>query len=88
MTQTAAAHIITADAIAMGDPEIIIMGRVEDGEGDRVISRFGHLYRDADILVGIQTLWDGSGRYSNGWRPVGDVTSVERGYWIVNVERV
>ena len=80
MTNTAAAHLIAADATALGDPEIIIMTR-DEGMGAEEIER--------DIFVGA---WhEGSARcqlHSLGWRPVGDLTEVEPGYYIVDVERV
>lgn len=72
----AAAHIITADATALGDPEIIIMTR-DEGMGAEEIERIPGSAGDATTAL-----------QDRGWRPVGAPTSVESGYMIVDVERV
>lgn len=74
MSETATAHIITASAIALGDPGVVITGRVEDGAGDRVIERYALSDPCSFSALG-------------GWRSIGEPTLVEPGYWIVEVER-
>lgn len=86
MTQTAAAaHIITADATGLGDPEIIIMTRDEGMGAEEIERRPLH-----DGLYGPVTqpghLWNLV--YANGWRPLGELTEVKTGYYIVDVEGV
>jgi hypothetical protein len=74
----AAAHIITADAVALGDPEIIIMTQ-DDGSGARLVECHEHVWTTVDPGGALREL---------DWRPVGDWTEVDTGYWIVNVERI
>ncbi|MFC5996972.1 hypothetical protein ACFQE5_22430 [Pseudonocardia hispaniensis] len=77
MTTTAAAHIITTDAAALGDPEVIVMTRDDEGLGADEIAR----YTLHDGVDPVELLAD------HDWRVTGDPTDVERGYWIVDVER-
>lgn len=81
--RTAAAHIITADAVALGDPEIIIMTR-DEGMGANEIERheLGQYGRnlDEDQIVVRLAHW--------GWRTTSRWTQVQPGYWIVDVERI
>jgi hypothetical protein len=83
-TASAAAYIITADAEALGDPEIIIMTR-DEGMGAEVIERH-ELGQDESNLNETQM----AARLANlGWRaPQDGWTLVEPGYWIVDVERM
>lgn len=74
VTERATAHIITPDAIALGDPGVVITGRVEDCAGDRVIE---HLALSDERSFSALA----------GWRTTGEPTLVEPGYWIVEVER-
>lgn len=80
MTTTAAAHIITAEAEALGTPEIIIMTR-DDGSGAHLIERHG--------LTATATLSHiESWLIAFGWRGIGLPTYVETGYVIFDVERI
>lgn len=80
MTTTAAAHIITAEAEALGTPEIIIMTR-DDGAGAHVIERHD-LNPDRTMPVALVELLD------RGWRGIGLPTYIETGYVIFDVERI
>jgi hypothetical protein len=76
MTETAAAHIITADAEALGDPEILIMTR-DEGMGAELIERIGLPLDASPAAVLAQHRWITSAIN----------TEVQTGYFIVNVER-
>lgn len=78
----AAAHIITADAVALGDPEIIVMTRADETGAADEIERINVPATYATDLDEIQT-----GMHMFGWRVTGDPTLVEPGYFIVDVER-
>lgn len=78
----AAAHIITADAVALGDPEIIAMTRADETGAADEIERINVPATYATDLDEIQT-----GMRMFGWRVTGDPTLVETGYFIVDVER-
>lgn len=82
MTKTAAAHIITADAAALGDPALIIMTR-DEGMGADVIEEHPLTWE------GCQT-WAPADLVENfGWRIANaDVTEVQTGYLIVDVEKI
>ena len=76
MTTTYAAHIITADATALGDPEIVVMTQAdESGAADEVATY--PLPADTDPA---QVLAD------NGWRVTSGAEPVDTGYDIVTVE--
>ena len=77
MSQRAAAHIVTADAEGLGDPEVIVMTREEAGEAPQVIAR----YDLPDGMTAEELLDD------HDWRVLGDRQAVEAGYWVVDVER-
>lgn len=81
MTHSFAAHIITADGVALGDPEIIIMTQADETGAAEEIERFG--LGNAESLRGLDELIP-----DYGWRAVGEPTYVESGYVIVDVERV
>lgn len=76
MTTAYAAHIVTADASDLGDPEIIVMtDSDENGEADPIASY--PLVSDQDPIEVLTT---------NGWRMTGVPEPVQLGYSIVNVE--
>lgn len=80
-TTTAAAHIITSTATALGDPAIIIMTR-DEGMGADEIVKYG---LPENVLLG-----GACDRLSlkHGWTMVGEPAEIDRGYYIVDVERV
>ncbi|WP_009475934.1 hypothetical protein [Rhodococcus sp. JVH1] len=76
MSPTYAAHIVTSDAVALGDPEILVM-TAPDEPG--LIASYPLADDEApeDVLA------------ANGWRVTsGDTPTVEMGYRIVEVEAV
>ena len=76
----AVAHIITADAVGKGRPQVIIMTRGEGAEpiGD-TINVPADYARDLDeIAIGMRMF---------GWRTTGEPAAVEPGYFTVDVER-
>ncbi len=81
MTNTAAAHIITADAVALGAPQVIVM-TVDEGTGAEVLTTMNIPANYANDLDEIQR-----GMPMFGWRATGDPVSAGDGYWIVDVER-
>lgn len=87
MTQTAAAHIITADAVALGDPEILIFEHDETGAG-RFIERHSLPAFDPSIDLDACDQALNAVEPDAAWRTCSAPVLVERGYWIVNVERV
>lgn len=91
MTQTAAAHIITVDAVALGDPELIVMERDEYGTGGaRIIERVMHLGDDAEVESELHRgslIYTATGAAAQ-WRATDDPQPVQTGYWIVDVERI
>lgn len=82
MTTTAVAHIITADAVALGDPEILIM-TPDEGCGAVLIE--AHPLA-ADLLDSAEQ--PEAVLYGRGWLATGPSTQVGLGYFIVNVERM
>lgn len=83
MTNTAAAHIITTDATALGDPESIIMTR-DEGMGAEEIERWP--LSDADDPSDWHEIEDSL--TGHGWRVISDPRIVEPGYSVADVERV
>jgi hypothetical protein len=83
MTNTkAAAHIITADAVALGQPEILITTH-DEGMGARVIETLGlGAEHTLDDVVGDFWAW------TPRWRVVGTPAQVGTGYWVADVELV
>jgi hypothetical protein len=79
MTTTAAAHIITSDAEALGDPEILIM-TVDEGMGAELIEKFEHGY-DGVTAGDFRAIL-----LAHEWRPTSNPTKVQPGYYIVYVE--
>lgn len=79
--EQAAAHIITSDAVALGDPEIIIMTRADETGAAEEIERIEWNRGPAGRT------WDES-LAAAGWREVGSRTLVGRGYYIVDVEKI
>lgn len=91
-TQTAAAHIITTDAVAaLGEPEIIVMERDDHGTGGaQIIGRVMHFGDDAEVESELHRgslIYTGTGEVAQ-WRTTSDPRPVETGYWIVDVERI
>lgn len=77
---TYAAHIVTSEAVALGDPEIIVMTR-DEGMGAEEIERFPLTELVPDGFDALSLLVD------RGYRPVGDITYVDTGYTIQNVAK-
>lgn len=79
---TAVAHVVTADAVALGAPELIVMTPADEpSDQPRVIER--HPLGTAESLRGLDELLP-----DHGWRATGDPTYVDTGYVLVAVERV
>lgn len=78
MTNTAAAHIITADADTLGEPEIIIMTR-DEGMGAQVIETHPVAVHLGDARAVLS---------AHEWRMTGDPVEVQAGYFVVAVERI
>lgn len=83
MTETGAAHIITTDAVALGDPAVIVTtqadhaGAAEEIERIKVPAVYAH---DLDEILRGLSMW--------GWRVTGELQPTDHdGYWIVDVER-
>ncbi|WP_280189636.1 MULTISPECIES: hypothetical protein [Nocardia] len=76
---TYAAHIIDADAQALGDPEITIMTQADEAGAADYIASYPLLPggKAPEILLA-----------EEGWRVTGEPTYVETGYYIVDVETV
>jgi hypothetical protein len=73
------AHIVTDEAEALGDPEVIVMTAEETGETPQEIARCVL----PDGTTAEELLAD------NGWRVLGDRQTTDyAGYWIVDVEHI
>lgn len=75
MSTTYAAHIITGEATALGDPEVIVM-TVDDGTGADTIAAYP-LNDDQDPHELLE---------EHGWRVQGTPDDIQTGYMIVDVE--
>jgi hypothetical protein len=76
MTTTYAAHIVTADAEGLGDPEVIVMTQDEGSGAEALIA-----YRLVEPFTPREVLRD------NGWAITSESAETDHyGYTIVNVE--
>lgn len=75
-----AAHIITADAKAQGDPAVTIM-TPDAGMGARVVESWP-LDPSMSVLDVERNMDD-----TTDWRATGELVEVQTGYWVVDVER-
>lgn len=74
---TYAAHIITTDAHALGDPEITI---TTDASEDIPVFVAGYTLNEGDDIIDVLTC--------NGWRVIGDMETADEGYFTATVEAV
>lgn len=87
-TTTAAAWIITRDAVALGDPSIVITTRPVQDEHDEE----GH--GTSTVLGGLElaapaTLQGARLRLATeGWRVVSDEEELEAGHYLVSIEKI
>jgi hypothetical protein len=82
MSTIYAAHIVTSEAVGLGDPEIIVMTS-DEGLGAEEVERWeitSALPHGYDVLFEL---------LEHGYCPVGDgITYVENGYTIRDVEKI
>jgi len=76
VTTTYAAHIVTSEAEALGDAEVIVMTDADETGAADPIANYPLMEGQDPIDV----------LRENGWRTVSGTTEVETGYGIVDVE--
>lgn len=76
-----AAHIVTSEAVALGEPEIIVMTN-DEGMGADEVERFS--LGDTDDLTDARIRLA-----AEGWRVLSEAAASTNydGYWIVDVEK-